>query len=71
MRPTTILHVALNTGDVVEQLGSVVFPETTKVVRPLVAALLPASAGIEKLTRWLRGCGKSATGWRIANDETD
>ena len=48
MRHTTILRVTLNTGDVVEQSAAVVFPETTAVVRPLVAALLPASDGLPR-----------------------
>ena len=48
MRHTTILHVALNTGDVVEQAAAVVFPETTQAVRPLVTALVPASDGLPR-----------------------
>ena len=48
MRHTTIRRVTLNTDDVVEQSASVVFPETTEVVRPLVTALVPASDGIPR-----------------------
>ena len=43
-----ILHVTLNTGDQAPQPARVMEAETEELLRPLVAALLPASDGIPR-----------------------